>query len=692
LPHGSPAPSRRFPVGFAIAISLSLILACSAARAAPAPSSTIEEMPIEDLMKFEITSVSRKPQDISTAAAAIFVITGEDIRRSGATSLAEALRLAPGLQAARIDSSKWAVTARGFGGRFANKLLVLVDGRTAYTPTFSGVYWEIQDTLLEDVDRIEVIRGPGATLWGANAVNGVINIITKSSTETHGVLASATTGTLERAAAEARHGSTFGRDGHYRVYGKYFERAGADDERRKGDDWRMARAGFRAEKGEADSDLATAQGEVWGGKVGRRTVEPSLSAPYRLQSESDADMSGAHLLARWQHAFSPDSDVVLQGYYDRYRTDEPFYFEERETYDFDFQHRFPLGGRQEILWGAGIRDSTDEIQGVGGFVSTSPRAERNLINGFLQDDIRLVPERLTLTLGAKVEHFEKIGWAFQPNLRLLLTPAPDLSLWGSVSRAVRTPSRGEKDVSLLTGVVPPGTDANPGPLPVAIVISSSPGLDFEKLWAAEAGCRFRPAERLFVDAALFHNWYDRLRSSIRSAPVPMPAETPPYILTEMLLENDLEGRSYGAEVTADWQAHDRERLRLSYSWLAMDLRTTSGRPDSGSLAAQERNAPRHQALLRSSTDVGDDVLVDLLVRYVDRTMPLPSATAGTQPEPVRAYFTLDANLAWRPAPGLELAAGGKNLAGPRHLEYRAEVFFAPVEIGPSVYAKGTLRY
>jgi len=307
----------------------------------------LSKLTFEDLMNLEITSVSKKAQKVSEAAAAIFVITSEDIRRSGVTSIPEALRMVPGLQVVRIDASKWAITSRGFNDRFANKLLVLIDGRSVYTPLYSGVFWDLQDTLLEDVERIEVIRGPGATLWGANAVNGIINIITKQAKETQGGLVTAGTGTEERGFGSVRYGSKLNDDTCYRVYAKYFDRdIGVDGV----DNWHVVRGGFGVDWEPANGNSLTLQGDIYDDKIGDRISVASLDDPYTQTLDGDRESSGFNLLTRWKHVISDTSDMTLQLYYDRTKQNTIILDEIRDTFDIDFQHRFLLSKRQELIW------------------------------------------------------------------------------------------------------------------------------------------------------------------------------------------------------------------------------------------------------------------------------------------------------------------------------------------------------
>ena len=437
------------------------------AHAASMPSENeLVQLSLEDLMTLEVTSASRKAQSLADTAAAVFVITSEDLRRSGVTNIPDALRMVPGVTVARIDSSKWAVTVRGFNGRFARKLLVLIDGRSAYSPLFSGVFWDAQDTLLEDVERIEVIRGPGATIWGANAVNGVINIITKKAADTTGGLAVAGAGSFERGFGAVRYGTDIGDWGAVRAYGKYFNRneLKAEDGRPADDSWDMGRGGFRMD-GKRGLNSFTLQGDYYGGTERETITFPDLAAPPSFSTVRTAHttVGGGNLLSRWTRSLADDSELSLQFYYDRNKRNIPQLFgDTTDTIDLDLLHRFQWGSRHETVWGGGFRFIDERITGSD-TLSFNP-AERNerLYSAFLQDDITVVQDRLHLIIGSKFEHNVYTGFELQPSGRLIWTPNEQISLWSAVSRAVHTPSRGESD-NLLNQKVVEVPNQNPDP-------------------------------------------------------------------------------------------------------------------------------------------------------------------------------------------------------------------------------------
>ncbi|HVR97059.1 MAG TPA: TonB-dependent receptor [Thermoanaerobaculia bacterium] len=666
---------------------LLVVLCCCRAGAAdqPPPSSSpqvdLTELSLEELMDVQVTSVSKRAEPIYAAAAAVFVITQEDLRRSGVTSIPEALRMVPGLEVARIDANKWAVSARGFNGRFANKLLVLIDGRSVYTPLFSGVYWDVQDTLLEDIDRIEVIRGPGATLWGANAVNGVINIITRSARETQGGLLAAGGGSEERGFAALRYGGALGESSFYRLYAKAFERDGG--ERVTGeagaDDWSMRRGGFRLDSQLSGGGDWMVTGELYDGEAGETLTLQSLQAPLPRTVDSEEEVSGGYLLSRWQRALSETSELKVQLYYDRTERLAQFLDEDRDTFDVEVQHGFSPGRRHRLLWGLGFRRTADDLQGAE-ILSFSPtRRTDDLASGFLQDEITLRPDRLWLTLGSKVEHNDYTGLEVQPNLRAVWLARPHHTLWAAASRAVRTPSRAEDDLRLDAQVIPPG-QLFPGS-PVAL-LSSFGSRDFrsEELLAWELGYRAGLSPGLFLDLATFYNVYDRLRSASLGEPFLQLAPRP-HLVVPVLVGNDLEGDTYGAELAADWRVSKRWRWSAAYTFLSVQLQQRSG---AGELGLEgEGQSPQHQLFLRSSLDLARGVELDFALRYVDELEGLD----------VDRYATFDLRLGWRPRPDLELSLVGQNLLEDGHFEAVSEVIPAhSTAVERGVYGKVEWRF
>jgi iron complex outermembrane receptor protein len=645
----------------------------------------VTAMSVEDLMNVQVTSVSKRSQKLADAAAAIFVITQEDIRRSGATSIPEALRMVPGVQVARIDENKWAITSRGFNGRFANKLLVLIDGRSVYTPLFSGVYWNIQDVMLEDVDRIEVIRGPGATLWGANAVNGVINIITKPAKSTQSALAAAGGGTETLGSGSVRYGSSVRNNTYYRAYAKYFNVAESIDPSTGNDaydNWDALRAGFRADWTPAGPDSLTLQGDIHRSGYGETLTVPTLDAPYSSTFPNKGSISGGNLLGRWNHSFD-NSSTSLQMYFDRTSITENSLFTDHENiFDIDFQHTFHASGSQEVVWGLGYRSSQD-ANNSSFTVSLQPsQLTLNLFSAFGQDEISLFDKRLRITVGSKFEHNGFTGFEVEPNTRLLWTITRNQSVWSAVSRAVRTPALTEEGLRLNSETIPPGTPQNPTPFPTLAAVYGSNQFKSEDLLAYEAGYRMQVTGNFSADVAVFYNHYTHLRSAEPGTPFVETSPAPIHIVAPYFAENKMGGGTYGTELFTDWRVIPKWRLLSSYSYLQMDIRKD---PDSLDPTADNPGlvSPRHQFYVRSSIDLPKHFEHDFDVRYTDRLTGLS----------IPSYYSLDTHFGWRPTKTYELSIGSQNLLNKQHLEFLPDfINTSPTEVRRTIYGSVTWRF
>jgi iron complex outermembrane receptor protein len=655
---------------------IGLAIATSQAKAA-APDLT--EFSIEDLMQVKVVSAAKVEQTLQDTAAAVFVISADDIRRSGVTHVMEALRLAPGVDVSRIDSSRWAISIRGFNGRFANKLLVLIDGRTVYNSQFSGVYWEVQDLFLPDIERIEVIRGPGGSLWGANAVNGVINIITKKSKDTQGGLVTLTVGDEERAIAGVRYGGALGDGAQYRVYGQFTERDGlvAANGRDADDDWRTGKGGFRLDWTPSAQDAVVVHGDYYQGDFDQNLTKPLLVPPYSEQQLSPVDVSGGSLQARWEHQYSATSKMALQTYYQYENRIDPFYIADSDTIDLDFQHNFALTDQQAIVWGLGYRRNQDHFTDTDLSTVRPKQLTTDLFSAFIQDQVELIPKQLRLTAGIKVEHNDFTGWEWQPSLRMLWTPHPDHRLWSAVSRAVRTPSRGEQDVRVNLFVMPPSPFT--GNLPTLFSAFGSGSLNSETLMAYEIGYRARLSERFSVDATAFYNDYDQLLATVPGDPFPETRVVPPYLVVPLQLQNSGSGYSTGFELAADWRPAQDWRLQLAYSYLYQDIRGYDDAPrfNSGHL---------NQISLFSSWNLHGNLTLDVWGLYVNRGGEIRtfSPFGNIRIDP---YFDLTLRLGWRPRKDLELSVVGANLLDGSHLEFAQEAFTYPVEVERSLYGQ-----
>jgi iron complex outermembrane receptor protein len=670
---------RIFLAGF-----LSVLLAGSTVAQNSRNVPDVAAMSVEDLMNLQVTSVSKRAQKVADAAAAIFVITQEDIRRSGATSIPEALRLVPGLEVARIDQNKWAIGSRGFNGRFDNKLLVLIDGRSVYTPLFSGVYWNVEDVMLEDVDRIEVIRGPGATLWGANAVDGVINVITKKAKSTQSAVVTAGAGTEERAAGGVRYGGKLGDNTYYRAYTKYFDWGPSSypSGMTAHDGWDALRGGFRADWAPTGANSLTLQGDVYRTRFNETLTVASLSAPYSSTFPNDGKYSGGNILGRWNHT-SEGSSMSLQMYYDNTTiTDHSLFGDHQNILDLDFQHGFHVGDSQQFVWGLGYRSIRDKND-ASFTVSLRPnQVTLNQFSTFLQDEISLVDNRLQITLGSKFERNEFTGFEIEPNARLLWNLTPNQSIWTAVSRAVRTPALTEEGLRLNSQVIPPGTPANPSPLPAVIAVFGSHQFNSEDLLAYELGYRVQATSNLSLDVATFYNNYSNLRTAEPGAPFVEGSPAPTDIVIPFVAGNKMSGGTYGVELFADWKVVPKWRLVGSYSYLQMDIHKNKDSldptPDS-----PNGSSPRHQWYLRSSIDLPKHFEQDTTLRFVDH---LPSLNLPN-------YYSLDAHLGWRPVTRLELSIGGQNLLNNWHFEFMPDfVNTSPTVVKRSIFGSITVKF
>ena len=647
------------------------------------------DRPIENLtqqnvlvpaLDVEVSTVSRTESTVGRSPAAVFVVTNEMIRRSGARTIPDVLRLVPGVQVAQIDANKWAVTIRGFNDRYANKLLVQIDGRSVYTPLFAGVYWDVQDVVLEDVERIEVIRGPGAVVWGANAVNGVVNIITKSARDTQGTFVQAGSGTEERGFSTARTGGKIGENAYYRVYGKWFERdRGGPVTGDPQDEWRQGRAGFRFDWEPNTCDTLTFQGDVYDGTSGTQNRVPDPTSPFRTTIDDDSQVRGGNALLRWSRSIDEETDWALQFYYDRTSREAIVsdFLEDRDTIDLDFQHHFPLAQDHSFIWGFGYRNTKDSIRSAPFYLEFYPskRAD-DLFSYFVQDEITLREDLLYLTVGSKFEHNDYTGFEFQPTARLLWTPNPRHSLWAAVSRAVRTPSRGEDDIVLTDLPV----DVIAG-VPVFPKFYGNRDVESESLLAYEAGIRGQPIDAFYWDVAVFFNQYEDLVGAIPQSAV--PGVTPsgaPALFVPAWTDNLLSGETYGIEMAGTYEFCPHWHLQGAYTFLYLVMHGEAGAEP---LAMPGVN-PRNQFNVMLSGDLRRDLHIDLVGRYVDsQSGPfLPS------------YFAMDVRLSWQLAENLEVFVVGRNLFDPGHYEYSRDSLTGVLatEVQEEVYGGMTWRF
>lgn len=622
------------------------------------PARELGDLSIEELMNETVTSVSKKEQKRGDAAAAISVLTNDDLRRSGAVTVADALRLVPGLNVGAANSSQWAISARGFNNVFSNKLLVMVDGRAVYSPLFAGVYWDLQQTMLEDVDRIEVIRGPGATIWGANAVNGVINVVTRSAKDTQGGLIYGGGGNVHLAMGGARYGGQIGEHTYYRIFGGYQLK---DDYRlatgQPADDgWQSGNGGFRIDHYPQEGTLLTWQMEA-------TTVD---------LDDHTSDGFNFNTVGRWTRELSARSSFEMQAYYDRNHRDEASRSGSNiDTIDLTAQHTFGLGEHHDIIWGGGYRFIASDIKQTTPLVAVRDgRFTKQIFSAFIQDEFKLVPDKLTLTAGTKLEHNDYTGFELQPSVRAVFKPAEQQTVWAAVSRAVRTPSSLEGHdvfaIPLGAPFVGPG-----GGLFVPTLVGGD--VSSEVLWAYELGYRIQPGSRVSVDLAVFYNDYSDLLTPgsvsqfIPGVPVGI-AETP--------WENAQSGETYGGELSVTVSPTDNWRLTASYTLLLANLHG----PAASTPETTERSAPRHQLGLRSSYDFTKRASLDAQLRYVDNI------------QAVSAYITADVRLSYRVNDRLELSVVGQNLLDNQHPEQAVIALTTTAEVPRGVYGKITWRF
>jgi iron complex outermembrane receptor protein len=632
---------------------------------------------LEELMDIKVISASKKEETLFKTAAAIFVITQEDIRRSGMTRIPDLLRMVPGVEVERIDGVGWSVSVRGFDRRYTNKLLVLVDGRSIYSIDISGVHWEALDMPLEIIDRIEVIRGPGGSLWGANAVNGVINIITKHAKETQGGLVTVVGGSEDRTTS-AVYGGTLGDAANYRVYGKYLNGSGLVDSsgQNTNDGENSAHGGMRIDWQPSASDSLTFLSEIY--DMGARetsTAVESLADPFAGNLNILGRYTGGDVLGRWDHAFSDTSDMSFQFYFDRLSTTNQVEGASTNTFDFDFQHHFAFGNRQDIIWGLGYRLLEDHFTAVPlGPVQFVPAARNSQVfSTFIQDQITLIKDRLRLTLGTKVEHDDYAGFQVEPNIRLLWTPATHQTLWTAVSRAVRTPSRGEESIIYDFEAIP-----GPDGLPVVVTVFGNPAFKSEDLLAYEAGYRVEPVSKVSIDIATFYNVYQNLQTDVVGTPFFDPSPVP-RIVEPITFGNQMSGHTYGVEPSVSWAVTHFWKLTGSYSFLHMALKNNSG----NLLGDNAGDSPQHEAQIRSYLNLPGKLELDAAAYH---TSALPD-------QGISQYTRVDARFGWRPAENVELSVGGQNLVSPRHLEINPDdSAVISTLVKRTIYAKVTWRF
>ena len=646
-------------------------------------------MNIEDLMNIKVTSASKKEQKLSRTAAAIFVITQEDIRRSGATNIPDVLRMVPGMNVAQINGSTWAISARGFNQQFDNKLLVMIDGRVVYTSTFAGVFWDtVLDFPLEDIARIEVIRGPGGTVWGANAVDGVINIFTKKASETRGGMIVAEGGNIDQEGGLVQYGGEVKQGTDYRVFAKYFNRANLLDlNGQNGEDgWHQLRGGFRMDSTLSSKDSLMVEGDIVTGREGELGfVLPSITSPGFVAESEQINLGNGSLESVWNHVSSARSDTSVQISFDRHKRDDPQNPETRDTLDLDFQHHIALGGRQDIVWGLGYRYTTDLILGSLTVFMNPASTAHQVFDGFFQDEIALVPDRLYLTGGMKLEHNDYTGFEVMPSIRMAWEPDTHNMFWVAVSRALRAPSRNDTNLVLNIGNI----NTSPGGPPELLRLYGNPQYQDEGLIAYEIGYRTALSNRISIDLAAYYNDYDHLQTTEPGAPFAESTPAPAHLVFPLTYENLMYGETHGIEITTNWKVTDRWTLSPGYTFEQLHMHTDPSSADTVTGPFVEGAVPDHTAQIRTHIDLRRSLALDgsaYEVSRLDHQGPTSNVT-------VPAYTRLDVGLTWKPWEQTSFSFVGQNLLKDHHLEFEdVDGALQSSQIRRAGYAKLTWRF
>ncbi len=640
----------------------------------------ILSLSLEELMNFEVTSAFKKPQSLRDVPAAVYVVTNREIKRSGATSIPDLLRMVPGVNVAKIDNENWAVSIRGFNGLFSDKLLVLMDGRPLYSPLFSGVFWDVQDTLLADIDRIEIIRGPGASSWGSNAVNGVINIITKDSSKTQGGFLELGAGTLERAFTSVRYGGRLGDLGTFRIYGKGNE-IGPQDEKdgdKAWDDRRMGRAGFRTDLHFANATDLILQGDIYTGDGTSYVNQYAHDFLERVPYKTDVMVSGGNIMARFSRLTDLGHHIDLRFFYDQAsRQHGLFAQEDRENIEAEMRYRFSYLDSNEFQAGIGYRHSWDDVRFTGYFFDPQKKKD-DYFSLFFQNESSFLQGALKLILGLRIDNSTYSELDLQPTARLLYSINDSQSVWLAASKATRSPSRANFSSRWVVSSRP---DLNPFLPPLAVFVGDD-SFDSEKLTAIEAGYRISWKDLASLDLTAFANFYDDLFSGRQEAPIFYPSLVPNLIIP-IVPENHGKGENFGFEITGNLKPKKWWRMELSYSYMDYSYWIESKYRDTSSMPATYMVSPRHILSFRSSWDITDDIACDLWIRHT-------SEIAGLD---IPVYTGLDLRLAWRPMKGMEISVVGKDLLDPHHPEFRDDFLHTiQTEVPRSLYAKVTWHF
>ena len=652
-------------------------LACGLAVSSIAQAdeaAALADYSLEQLMNVsvEVSSASRKPQKLEDTAAAIHVITRQDIRRSGMTSLPELLRMVPGMQVAHIDGGSWAISSRGFNAKNSDNLLVMLDGRVLQTPSFTGVYWDAQDVVLEDVERIEVIRGPGGALWGANAVTGIINIITGSASVTQGGMVSGGTGNYGHQGT-ARFGGKIGETGYFRIYAK--DAAQGNSKPASGveahDRHELRSAGFRTDWDMSGGDSLTVQGDTYTGSSDHTGTIVALTPPYSTPTGYTIGLDGGNLLARWKSTLSVTDEWALQFYYDTYQRRYFNLGEKRDTYDLDFQRRLQWNDRHDIVWGAGYRQTRDRMDNTFAVSYMPANRTDSVISTFFQDEIALNRDGLHLIAGSKFESNDYTGFEYQPNLRLRWRIDERQTAWVAVSRAVHTPSRTDADGQVVATVIKPALTT------FVTRLQNNPAIQSEHVLSYEAGYRSQLTEQVQMDVAAFYTEHNNLMTIERGANFVEGA----YTVIPLVFHNMASATTHGLEWSGSWRPTDKWQFKAAWSSLKMDIRRDAGSNDT-SIETEVGRSPQNQFQFHALHSPADNVDLGTSLYYVD----------GLHSLNVPAYARLDARIGWRIQRGLELSLTGRNLFDPAHTEFVNASGPRTSKVPRSIFGAATWRF
>lgn len=671
---------RRYPCFAVVILALFaglLFLISAPLVRAQNPPPDLTQLSIENLMNMEVISASKKEESISRTAAAIYVITQEDIRRSGMNSLPELLRMVPGMDVARINGNEWAISARGFNARFANKLLVLIDGRSLYSPDFAGIFWQLQHLMLADIERIEVIRGPGATLWGANAVNGVINIITKKAKDTQGGLVNLGGGSQEFGETNARYGAYAGEKLAYRFFGNYFNNGEFRDSAGHGasDSSQGARLGVRGDWQPSPRDALIVESDVEKTITQENVSVASFGPPFEITPLGQTAYLGVDLFGKWTHTYSAASEMSLQAYYDGLKRDDILFDADIHVFGLEYQDRFAIGSRNDVLWGAGYRATWDSISTAPAVFFVPPSLRTNLESAFVQDEITLLPNKLYFTPGIKFEESPFTGFHVEPSGRLLWSFTAAQSVWASAALADRTPQRSEEGLRDLAGVF-----QGPSGTLIAGEVIGNPNAQDETVLDFEVGYRAQVTKTLSIDLATFYDHYKSLQTI--EPGVPFFSDDPvPHWVFPQLYANEMHGHGYGGEVSLGWKPTSRWKLSAGYSFLRQILKPNLGSLDQTSeLAAGD--SPVNQFQLRSQWNLPYKSEFDASLYHVGKLLD----------QSIPSYTRVDVRLGWHPRSSVDIDLIGQNLLAPRHLEFINNSGIVPTYDPRKVFVRLTWRF